>query len=332
MAGQSQTSPSRREQREASERRQRRIVIAVVAALAVVAVVLATGLYITQYRAPRAHVLTIDGRDYDSAAVARRGTYLALVEGGLRDQGTTPFADTVAALLIDEAVLRAAAPSLVGPVGDAEVEDDLLERSGLTEADGRQAFAELLQTRIIDSHLPRDEFYEVIAASVLRARLEEHFEERVGPTGAQVKLSRLRLSSEDAADEVRQLYADGEDFADLVLARTVDDANRGNGGELGWWVAGGLIDELVDAIEGVEPGDLAPVLASGIFFDLYLVTERDPERELTGAQIATEVNRLFIEWIEEGRALISSEIDISGDESDWIRDRIIADVSRALGG
>ncbi|HJM75074.1 MAG TPA: peptidylprolyl isomerase [Dehalococcoidia bacterium] len=332
MAGQSQTSPSRREQRETSERRQRLIVIAVVAALTAVAVVVAVGLYITQYQAPRAHVLTIDGRDYDTSAVARRGTYLALVEGGLRDQGTTPFAETVADLLINEAVLRAAGPSLVGPVGDAEVEDDLFESSGLTEKGGRDAFAGLLQTSIQNSGLPRDEFYEVIAASVLRTRLDEHFEGLVEPTARQVKLSRMRLSSGEEVDEVRQLYADGESFADLVLARTIDEANRGNGGELGWWVASGLIPEVVETIEGVEPGELAPVLATGIFFDLYLVTERDPERELTPDQITTDVRRQFIEWLEEGRGLVSSEIDISGGESDWIRDRIIADASRAVGG
>ena len=332
MAGQSQTSPSRRDQREASERRQRLIVIAVVASLSVVALVLASGLYVTQYRAPRAHVLTIDSRDYDTSAIARRGTYLALVEGGLRQQGATPFADIVAALLIDEAVLRAAAPSIVGAVGDAEVEDELFERSGLTEEGGRAAFAELLQTRIQDSGLSRDEFYEVIAASVLRTRLEGNFEEAVEPTAPQVKLSRMRLSSEQEVDEVRQLHADGESFADLVLARTVDEANRGNGGDRGWWVAGGLVPDVANTIEGVEPGELAPVLATGIFFDLYLVTERDPDRELTGDQLATEIRMLFIEWLDQGRRLISSEVDISGSESDWIKDRIIADVSRAVGG
>jgi hypothetical protein len=315
-----------------SERRQRLIVYAVVAALSTVAVVIAVGLYITQYQAPRAHVLNIEGRDYDTSAVARRGTYHALAEAGFRQETGTSFADTSLALLVTEAILRASAPSLVGPAGDAEVEADLLERSGLTEDDGREAFASYLQSAIQDSGLLRYEFYELTAANLLRTLLNEHFEANVEPTAPQVQLSRIRLTTEEEADEVSQLFADGESFADLVLERTSDEAHRGDAGELGWWVVGGLIPEIKETIDGVAAGDIAPVLPSGIFFDLYLVTEREPERELDAGQIATEVRRQFSEWLDGARDQLDHAEDLSSGEADWIRDRILSDVSRSLGG
>lgn len=332
MAGQSQASPSRREQREASEQRQRLIVIGVVAALVAVAVVITAGLYVTQYRAPRAHVLTIDGRDYDSSSVARRGAYFALFENGFRDQGTIALADTAVELLIDEAVLRAGAPEVVGAVGDVEVEGDLLERSGLTEDDGRAAFAELLQTRIQDSGLSRDEFYAVAAAGLLRSLMNDHFEQGIEPSAPQVKLSRIRLTSRTEAEEVRELSVDDTAFTVLVIERTVDAAHRGDGGDLGWLIVDTLEPEVAEAVADLEPGELTPVLEAGIFFDVYLVAEREDDRELSGAQIVDRVAEQFGAWLDDGRARVSVEVDLSGGESDWIGDRIVSDVTHSLGG
>lgn len=331
MARQSEAS-RRREQRRASEQRQRLIVAGVIASLTVVAAIIAVGLFMTQYRAPRAHVLTIDGRDYDTSAVARRGTYFALVENGFRAEGAGSIAGTVVALLIDEAVLRAGAPELVGAVGAVEVEDDLLERSELTEEDNRAAFEELLQTRIQDSGLSRDEFYEVAAAGLLRSRMSDYFEQLVEPAAPQVQLSRVRLTSEAEAEEVRQLAADGGDFAALVLEHTADAAHRDDGGVLGWVIVDSLEPELAGAIADLEAGGLTPVLATGIFFDVYLVAERDQERELDDAQIATKVREQFAAWLDEGRLRVNSRAGLSGGESDWIADRIVSNVNRGLGG
>ncbi len=332
MAGQRQASPSRRKQREASERRQRRVVIAVIAGLVVVALVVVAGLYVTQYRAPRAHVLTVEGRDYNASFVARRGVYLALFGSGFQNQGSTPLAETVVELLIDEAVLRAGAPELVGAVGDSEVEDDLRTRFGLAEVDGRAAFAELLQGRIQDSGLSRDEFYELAATSLLRALLTDHFTQAVEPSASQVRLSRIRLVEQAEAEEIRELLAEGGDFAELALERSADTAHQLDGGDLGWLIVADLEPEVVEAMAELEPGDLAPVLASGIFFDIYMLVEREPERELSAAQVAAQVAERLETWLDEGRARAGAESDLSVGESDWIGTRIVGDVSNTFGG
>lgn len=332
MAGQRDASPSRREQREASEQRQRRIVIGVIVGLVGVALVVVAGLYVTQYRAPRAHVLTVEGRDYNAAFVARRGVYLALFETGFRDQGSTPLAETVVELLIDEAVLRAAAPELVGAVGDAEVEDDLMGRFGLTQVEGRAAFAELLQTRIQASGLSRDEFYELAATSLLRSLLTDQFTEAVDPSASQVRLSRIRLVERAEAEEIRELLTEGGDFAELALERSADSAHQLDGGDLGWLIVAELEPEVAEVVAELEPDELAPVLESGIFFDLYLLVEREPERELSAAQVAAQVAERLEAWLDEGRAGAGAVSDLSVRESDWIGTRIVGDVSNALGG
>lgn len=105
------------------------MVVATAVVLGVAALIVGVGLYITQVRPPRAHVLTVGDHDFNAAAVARRGEYYALFEGGINTD-----ANTLVPIVLDrmerEALLRTLAPALVGEVTDADVEVELHRRLG----------------------------------------------------------------------------------------------------------------------------------------------------------------------------------------------------------
>jgi parvulin-like peptidyl-prolyl isomerase len=130
---------------------------------------------------------------------------------------------------------------------------------------------------------------------------------------------------------VRELALGGADFAELVVERTADNDNRANEGDLGWFTPELLDAEVAEAITGLEAGAVTAVVRSGLFFDVYIVRERDPERELDVAQIAVLSGRLLDEWNERERASIAFTLDLSVSEEEWIVDRVIGDVTAALG-
>lgn len=330
MAGETQSAQSRRAQRAAEDRRQRLIVIGVIAALILVAGVIAVGLFVTQYQAPRAHVLTVGRADYTTSDVAGRATYYTLFEGGLQE-GTAGLAAATVELLVDEAVYRQRAPAAVGAVGDAEVEEDLRARYGLGGTDDREQFASALQSDLRTSGLSQRQYYDIVAARLLRQRMADSFRETLALSAFQIHLSRVRLTSESEAEEVRELALGGADFAELVLEHSADNANRENEGDLGWFTLELLAPEVREAVAGLEAGDVTAIVRSGLFFDVYLSQEREPDRELDARQLAQLTGRLLDQWLEQERAAVTFAVDLSGGEEEWIIDRVVAGVGQVLG-
>ena len=209
MAGTQSAASGHRAERAAEDRRQRLIVFAAVGGLAVVAVIIAVGLYVTQYRAPRAHVLTVSGRDYDAATVARRGSYYALFESGFRETGFGGIASRTVELLIDEQVLRERAPAVVGALAEQELEQELAESFALGDPEQREQFVAVLDSIVGNAGLSRQEYLDIFAAQVFTDRLGEGFREEIGDSALQLRLSRIRLTSREGAEEVRELLLAG---------------------------------------------------------------------------------------------------------------------------
>ena len=182
------------------------------------------------------------------------------------------------------------------------------------------------------SGLTRDEYYDLATAAMLAGRLRDGFEENIGASAPHVRLSRIRLTDSAAAEEVRATAMEGADFAELAAERTADTQHRDDGGALGWFPLALLDDEVVEAISGLQAGEIAPIVDSGLFFDLYLVAEREDERELDGRQVGQLVAQMFSEWRDVERLAIAVVVDLADSEEQWIADRVASTVNAALGG
>ncbi|MEZ4553386.1 MAG: peptidylprolyl isomerase [Dehalococcoidia bacterium] len=106
-------------------RMERGVLLIVGAVLAVAAVVVLAGLYLTEYRPPRAHALTIEGQDYNADAVKRRGSYLLRYETqAARDVNQDNLVERTVDRLVRDEVLNRRAPALVGEITDEELDQE----------------------------------------------------------------------------------------------------------------------------------------------------------------------------------------------------------------
>ena len=329
MAGNSQSATSARSRRAAQDRQTRLVVTGALIGLGVVVAIIAAGLFLTQYRPPRMHVLTVGERHYDAAAVARRASYFLLFERGAGNIDSIA-AETVE-LLVDEAVTRERAPATVGALEEGELEAELRSRFGLTPDDDAVAYAQALTQSLRASGLSRVEFFDLVEAGMLAGRLEDGFRSQIGNAALQLRLSRIRLAEREPAEQVRALAAEGGDFAALVLEHTTDTAHREDGGDLGWSPLELMEPEVAAVVETLQAGEVAPLATAGIFFDVYLVSERDEERALEFVQIDQLAQRRLEAWLDAERLDFAFELGLSDGEESWIRDRVVSDVNRALG-
>lgn len=358
---------ARRQRDERAARRERVTIIAVTTVLGVAALVVLAGLYVTQYRPPRAHVLSVGETDYQAAEVARRASYE--VRFGDLPGGIGEAVPGTLSVLEEQTILLERAPAFVGaataedvtqwlrvhlgfappepPVpaagadedessdaaGDGAAADDAAAEPSLEEDPEEEAarFATALADWLRHIDLPKDEYDLVIASGILSDRLRDQFRAEIGEAADQVRVSRIRLADRGGAEDVRALLLEGADFAELAEERSAEAEYAAQGGDLGWLPLGSLSDIARAAIEGLEPGSISEVVDTGVFFDVYLVAEREAARPLDSAQIEALVEQRWDGWLLAQRAMVSVERDLSAGEERWILDRVVGSLSSGGG-
>jgi len=193
----------------------------------------------------------------------------------------------------------------------------------------QDAFLDALASVLSTTGLSMDEFEAIAEARVMRRLLNRHFDEQLGPAGEQVRLSRLRVDSPALAAELRQRALDGEPFQDLVLE--TDEAavstEERPAGDLGWFPRDLIPDDIAEALEGVEVGGVSEVVDRGVSFEVFFVSDLDPERIWEDQARQLLVRDLVNEWEEAERELLSVEIDLSDGEEAWIIERVVSHVA-----
>ncbi|MDA0365426.1 MAG: hypothetical protein O2843_06110, partial [Chloroflexi bacterium] len=96
--------------------------------MALAAAVILSGLYITRYRPPRAHVLTVQDERFDAADTVVRGAYLITYQG--QPSSADRLAQDTITALLNEALFRLRGPALVGDVTSADIENAVRQRLG----------------------------------------------------------------------------------------------------------------------------------------------------------------------------------------------------------
>lgn len=348
-------------ERDRAERQQRLIFIGAGAVLGIAALLVVAGLFVTSYLPPRAHIVTVEGQAYNASEVVDRGVYLAFFEGGAASIADIAR-DTVDTILEEEA-LRRLAPEIVEPVTAADIERELNIDLGLIveepdpvddgTGDGStgsptpeatptetptaeptvdaQEFADALTGFLRNAGIDRDEYEAIIEARLYRERLRDHFTEELGTSGPQIRLQRIRVSTQLAADTVIADLEDGADFATLADEQSVAEEDA-EGGEIGWTVAALQTDDVQSAIDGLEAGEWSTPITAGLFFEVYRLAEVAEDREFEDAVTLPLVRQQVDEWLEDAIAQLEVDDDLSADEETWINDRVLADVTSRLGG
>ena len=327
MSAKRTQAASRRERERRARRTERLIVVGAVGALVVAFGIVLAGFYITEYRPPRAHVLTVGESDYNAGELADRATFELFSGGAPPDLGG--IVDETIERIQDAEVLRLRAPALVGPVTEEDVDASLRERLGFVDSDDDQGFADALGNLLRDFDLSLGELEERVEGQILAERLQDRFREEVGESAAQVRLSRIRAVDRGVAEEVRELVVGGDDFAQLATERTAETSIAEDGGNLGWQPVAVLPESVRAALAELAPGEISEIVEEGLFFDIYLLAEREDARALEEEQIDALVARRLRDWLGEQRETVVFELNLSDGEERWILDRIVDNIADA---
>lgn len=115
----------------------------------------------------------------------------------------------------------------------------------------------------------------VVTAAVTDAALQAAYDDKFKDATPQKEYSasHILVDDEAKANELKQELDNGADFAELAKANSTDTGSGAQGGALGWFGLGAMVQPFEDAVVEAEIGKVAGPVKSDFGYHLILVTE-----------------------------------------------------------
>ena len=142
-----------------------------------------------------------------------------------------------------------------------------------------------------------------ITEQAIRARYDQI---KANAPKKRYRVRHILLPSRDAANEVLEALKKGENFSNLA-GRSVDTATAPIGGELGWQQPGSLAKPLMDAVEKLQPGQVAgPIELPNGWDVIQLLEVRDAQlpsyeqlKPTIEAQLRNEALQSYVQTLRD---------------------------------
>lgn len=230
--------------------------------------------------------VSIPRADYEALLARRQSNNTATDQEAL--------ATFVLELLINQELVRQGADDLGVSVTPAEVDAEVDSLKQIVEGDEAAFRAWLSENNYTSEAAFRDELRAQLLASKVRDAVVGDTAEQ---TERQVHARHILVQSEAQATELREQLQNGASFVELAAAHSRDVTTRDQGGDLGWFTEGELLEpRIAEAALSQPEGTISEPITTRLGYHLVETLAFDdlpvqPEKQ---AQVA---QALFDEWL-----------------------------------
>ncbi len=126
-----------------------------------------------------------------------------------------------------------------------------------------------------------------VTDQALQAAYDARFKD--APQATEYNAAHILVDTAEAAEALKAELAAGADFAELAKLHSTDSGSGANGGDLGWFGLGMMVQPFEDAVVGATVGDVVGPVQTEFGFHLVLVRETRLTEHPTLDQIREEL-------------------------------------------
>lgn len=139
-----------------------------------------------------------------------------------------------------------------------------------------------------------------LQAQLYRERLGQTFEPEVPRVQEQVWARHILVAEESLAADLLEQARSGADWELLAAEHTTDEAGKANGGDLGWFARGRMVEPFEEAAFAGEVGDIVGPVQSEFGWHIIEILGHE-DRELADSDFRSAVALAFDEWLSTSR-------------------------------
>jgi peptidyl-prolyl cis-trans isomerase C len=136
-----------------------------------------------------------------------------------------------------------------------------------------------------------------VTDEALQAAYDARFKDAVPAT--EYNAAHILVATQEEADKLKADLAGGADFAELAKANSTDTGSGANGGDLGWFGPGMMVQPFEDAVIAATVGAVAGPVQTDFGWHLILVKETrqaaNPTLDQMREELAVEIENAAIE-------------------------------------
>jgi len=173
---------------------------------------------------------------------------------------------------------------------------------------------ELFQTEVSsylaaakEINLTKAQLRDYIAKQLLRTKVYDAITSEVKPVAEQVWARHILVATEEEAQKVIERLNAGEDFASLAAEVSTDTGSAAQGGDLGWFARGQMIQAFEDAAFALQIGEISQPVSSDYGYHIIQLLGREV-RPLTESQISSAKQKVYNDWLAATKAATKIEI------------------------
>lgn len=171
----------------------------------------------------------------------------------------------------------------------------------MTEQQFKQYYTEYIAELRKNAGFREADFRRLLETSLLRDKLQQAMAAEVPTTAEQVHARHILVDKEEEARAALERIRKGEDFAAVAKEVSTDTGTKDNGGDLGWFPRGMMVEEFEAAAFALQPGQVSDVVQTSYGYHIIKVEERDPNRPLDQYVLLDRQSRALDDWLSAQR-------------------------------
>jgi len=142
----------------------------------------------------------------------------------------------------------------------------------------------------------------MVRPALARQKVSDVLLKDVGQSAPQVHAQHILVDTKDLADSIYQQILAGADFAETAKQQSNDTGTAENGGDLGWFTHGQMVDEFDQVAFSLQPGQISEPFQTQYGWHIVKVLETDPNRAMTDQQLTQYRDSIVQDWVDAQKA------------------------------